>query len=168
MVSFQQQGATQMNFPDHSFDAVTAISVLEHISGDGDTSAMSEIYRVLKPGGHLYFTVPCASKYIEEFLPRDVHDQKYDSKPVFFSRLYDEDTLRTHLLDRTPMRVTEKMIFGQPHFDFSRFWWKKFPLPLKLFFCWMSPWLASLFYRQVDSPSESSGISIACFMMRKD
>ncbi len=43
-------------FEDASFDIVTAMDIVEHI--DRDKDAMSEIYRVLKPGGRLLATVP--------------------------------------------------------------------------------------------------------------
>jgi SAM-dependent methyltransferase len=41
---------------DGSFDTVLATEVLEHV--DNAEAAMSEIHRVLKPGGHALFTVP--------------------------------------------------------------------------------------------------------------
>lgn len=45
-----------MPFPDNSFDAVFLIEVLEHVHNP--PKALSEIYRVLKPGGTLIFSVP--------------------------------------------------------------------------------------------------------------
>ena len=45
-----------MPFPDNSFDAVFLIEVLEHVHNP--PKALSEIYRVLKPGGNLIFSVP--------------------------------------------------------------------------------------------------------------
>ncbi len=49
-------------FPAASFDEVHAYEVLEHLGSQGDAVAFfthfSEIYRILKPGGHLYATVP--------------------------------------------------------------------------------------------------------------
>lgn len=49
--------ATQgMAYDDASFDAVTALDVIEH--NQDDMSILREIYRVLKPGGHVVVTVP--------------------------------------------------------------------------------------------------------------
>lgn len=45
-----------MPFSDNSFDAVFLIEVLEHVHNP--PKALSEIYRVLKPGGILIFSVP--------------------------------------------------------------------------------------------------------------
>lgn len=45
-----------MPFPDNSFDAVFLIEVLEHVHNP--PKALSEISRVLKPGGTLIFSVP--------------------------------------------------------------------------------------------------------------
>jgi len=48
--------ATCLPFDDNSFDCVVTSEVLEHIQDD--VSAIAELTRVLKPGGHLGVTVP--------------------------------------------------------------------------------------------------------------
>jgi SAM-dependent methyltransferase len=48
--------ATRLPFPDNTFDCVVTSEVLEHIQND--VNAISELYRVLKPGGSLAVTVP--------------------------------------------------------------------------------------------------------------
>ncbi len=45
-----------MPFPDNNFDSVFLMEVLEHVHDPH--KAISEIYRVLKPGGTLVFSVP--------------------------------------------------------------------------------------------------------------
>lgn len=50
-ITFEQQDCTALTYPDHSFDAVTAafgVRNFEHIE-----QGLAEMYRVLKPGGHL-------------------------------------------------------------------------------------------------------------------
>jgi SAM-dependent methyltransferase len=47
---------TDIRFPDESFDAIICNHVLEHIIDDG--KAMSELYRILKPGGWAILQVP--------------------------------------------------------------------------------------------------------------
>lgn len=46
---------TQLPFPDETFDAVVGNAVLHHF--DLQTT-LPELYRVLKPGGHFFFTEP--------------------------------------------------------------------------------------------------------------
>jgi SAM-dependent methyltransferase len=56
-----------MRFDDHIFDIVVCCHVLEHVQDDD--RALSEIYRVLKPGGFAILQVPIAldlSKTIED------------------------------------------------------------------------------------------------------
>jgi SAM-dependent methyltransferase len=48
--------AEDLQFPDDTFDVVTALDVLEHT--DNDQTALTEMYRVTKPGGVLVVTVP--------------------------------------------------------------------------------------------------------------
>ncbi len=47
---------TKLPFHDHSFDVVCAFDVIEHI--ENDLLALKEIYRVLKPGGYTFISVP--------------------------------------------------------------------------------------------------------------
>lgn len=52
-----QFDATQpMPFDNNSFDAVTALDVIEH--NQDDLAILADSYRVLKPGGHIVITVP--------------------------------------------------------------------------------------------------------------
>lgn len=45
------------NFPPQSIDAMGMFDVVEHI--DDDRAFLEKMERLLKPGGHLYLTVPC-------------------------------------------------------------------------------------------------------------
>jgi SAM-dependent methyltransferase len=48
--------ATNLPFPDGSFDVIIAAEILEHVPNDG--AALAEIARVLRPGGRVAVTVP--------------------------------------------------------------------------------------------------------------
>lgn len=46
----------RLPYPDHAFDLVTTLDVIEHI--DDDVAALRELRRVLRPGGRLLVAVP--------------------------------------------------------------------------------------------------------------
>ncbi|HET6152428.1 MAG TPA: class I SAM-dependent methyltransferase [Marmoricola sp.] len=67
--------ALQMPFRDESFDVVAAFDVLEHC--DPEAQALSEIVRVLRPGGRLLIAVP-AYEWAWTSFDRDIgHHRRY-------------------------------------------------------------------------------------------
>jgi len=54
-VRYEIQNAYELSYPDAVFDSVVGSSVLHHLEIE---KAIREIYRVLKPGGTIYFTEP--------------------------------------------------------------------------------------------------------------
>jgi len=54
----QNGNVLAMPYPDHSFDTVLLISILEHLQPADLIKAFHEIYRVLKPGGQVVYGVP--------------------------------------------------------------------------------------------------------------
>lgn len=52
-----------MGFANDTFDAIAAISILEHIPDPWN--AIKELHRVLKPGGEIYVTMPMTYPYHE-------------------------------------------------------------------------------------------------------
>ncbi|MFA6461393.1 MAG: methyltransferase domain-containing protein [Candidatus Woesearchaeota archaeon] len=55
-VMFKVASVTDIPFPDQEFDVIIASSLIEHVSDQ--TTAIKEMYRVLKPGGTLYLSFP--------------------------------------------------------------------------------------------------------------
>jgi ubiquinone/menaquinone biosynthesis C-methylase UbiE len=55
-ITYFQASLTSMPLPDESFDAAVSGEVLEHL--DDDRAAVAELFRVLKPGGLCFVTVP--------------------------------------------------------------------------------------------------------------
>jgi SAM-dependent methyltransferase len=55
-VHFQEASVTALPFPDASFDAVACVDVISQV--DDDRGALTELFRVLKPGGHFVTNVP--------------------------------------------------------------------------------------------------------------
>jgi len=71
-IKFKQGDIRKTDYPDNYFNLITCVSTLEHIGVNGrygsyydpagDIKAMSEIKRILKPGGILLATVPYGAK----------------------------------------------------------------------------------------------------------
>jgi SAM-dependent methyltransferase len=80
-----------------SFDAVTSISVFEHIVDEG--RALAKVRRLLAPGGTLLLTLPCTAAGYDQF--RDYDEYKLaqpDSQGnYFFQRFYDASSLRDRI-----------------------------------------------------------------------
>jgi SAM-dependent methyltransferase len=56
---FELEDATRLSYPDASFDVVASFSSIEHIPGpENRRTALREMARVLRPGGHFVITVP--------------------------------------------------------------------------------------------------------------
>ena len=56
-VTYATQNLVSTTYPDETFDAVSCVSVLEHIPPPHDQSALRELIRITKPGGVLVLTV---------------------------------------------------------------------------------------------------------------
>jgi SAM-dependent methyltransferase len=56
------EDATKLTYPAESFNHVVCLSVLEHIGHGGDSAAMHEMWRVLRPGGTLHLTTDVAEE----------------------------------------------------------------------------------------------------------
>jgi SAM-dependent methyltransferase len=78
---------TNLKFHDEQFDTILCTQVLEHVFEHD--KMMSEIYRVLKPGGHIILTVP----FVWE-----LHEEPYD----FFR--YTKHALK-ELFERTRLKI---------------------------------------------------------------
>jgi SAM-dependent methyltransferase len=55
-IIWQQEDIENISFKDASFDTVISCETIEHIAHPG--KGLSELYRVLKPGGRLFLTCP--------------------------------------------------------------------------------------------------------------
>ena len=85
--------ATRLPFPDATFDRVIAAEVLEHIPDD--TAAISELARVLRPGGTMAITVPA---WLAEQMCWALSDEYHAPfVPGGHVRIYTEPELRSKL-----------------------------------------------------------------------
>lgn len=99
-------------FPDESFDLITCVSVLEHIPDD--KAALAALWRMLRPGGKLVLTVPCAREACEEYTNIDEYGLLKSDREgyVYWQRYYSEQSLRQRLWSVTGPPSTMR-IFGE-------------------------------------------------------
>jgi len=99
-------------FAHESFDAVTSISVVEHIHED--KKAIENIWRLVKPGGRLLLSVPCAAIAEEEYMDADFYGvQTAREKDFLFHQYkYDQNLLeeRIYCVTGCPKRYA---IYGE-------------------------------------------------------
>lgn len=149
------QDARKLSYPDSSFDKVYAISVIEHIDDHGDSAAMREIARVLKPGGLCCLTVPAARHYLESTIAMELYYKKpIDGKPVFFQRHYDEEALRSRLIDPSGLELCTVEHFGERWIPYEELYWK-LPRLIKIPISILSPVFSKLLLFQIKSGSKA-------------
>ncbi|MEC4806233.1 MAG: methyltransferase domain-containing protein [Jaaginema sp. PMC 1079.18] len=108
--------ATQLPYADESFDIITSISVIEHIPNQGDSQAVRELWRVLKPGGKLLLTVPCLKNYYEEWRSTDSYNLgtvQNQEKLYFFQRFYDFKNLEDRIINIVGKEPSYRQYFGE-------------------------------------------------------
>lgn len=80
---------TDLPFSDQAYDCVFASHVLEHIKDDG--AALSEIRRILKPGGIAILPVPLVADFTVEYPEANPHEFGHVRAPGFdYFQRYEE------------------------------------------------------------------------------
>ena len=75
-----------------TFDLITSISVVEHIPAD--KNAVQQMWGLLKPGGRLVLSVPCAAVAEEQYIDVDQYGlQRPDQEGFFFLQYVYDDAL---------------------------------------------------------------------------
>ena len=167
-INYVSYDATSLPYLDNSFDVITSISVIEHIPDRGDSLAIKEMWRVLKPGGKLVFTVPCAKLYYEEWRENDVYqlgNTKKDNK-YFFQRFYDKSTLKNRLFHEIGFEPTLIEVFGEKvkgTFDCYIKRWIKFGLKETI----KDPYYIVRDYKHFDDINMLPGIGICGLIFEK-
>lgn len=110
----QIQDGRALTYADASFDAAFSVSVIEHIPDRGDSEAIAELVRIVKPGGLIVVTVPYDTTYRETFVEGGVYERTAeDGQPIFFERHYDEATLRERLLSVPGAELVDLELWGE-------------------------------------------------------
>jgi SAM-dependent methyltransferase len=113
-VHSEVQDGRALQYADGSFDAAFSVSVLEHIPDNGDSQAMSELIRVVRPGGTIVITVPYDWRYRETFVDGPVYERApVTNERLFFERHYDRQTLAARLLQAGACDVINLTLWGE-------------------------------------------------------
>ena len=98
----------RLPFPDFTFTTVYCSHVLEHFSYTDLRKLLSEINRVLKPGGSFLIAVPDASLYV------DIYNGKLDSTPFL--------KYEPAVVSREPMDILNYIFYmgGEHKFMFDK------------------------------------------------
>jgi hypothetical protein len=72
---------------------------------------MSELARVLRPGGLLVLTVPYRKQLEETWVEHDVYGQRYEGEPLFFCRHYSAESVQERLLVDEAFDVVEQVMW---------------------------------------------------------
>ena len=137
-VRFITMDGTLSCFADGSFDCIFAVSVIEHIDGDGDRRFLDEAARLLAPGGRLIITVPFASRYQEQYRPAPMYRPNQTSQQVFFQRVYDGEAAELRLMGHDQLQVerVETLMLAAPAFEH---FWGRLPTRLRGLLGFLNP-----------------------------
>ncbi|MDT8305924.1 MAG: class I SAM-dependent methyltransferase, partial [Anaerolineae bacterium] len=149
-VRLLQADARHLPLASASFDAVTALSTLEHVRGlHGDRQALQEIARVVRPGGAVLLTLPFRA--YGTLLELDDRRQLYQ-------RHFSNETLWTSLLQPSGL-VEEHHIYYRERLPFYRLYRR-----LPRWLTWLHrPWdtlLSYLLLEEVTNPAAADAILV--------
>lgn len=108
--------ATRLPFDDSSFDAAISISVIEHVIGQGDSEMVSELQRVVRPGGYIIITFPVMPVFTEEYRESSFYNRKQSNEKngrYFFQRLYDPQSIRDRILSIPGIVEKERLYWAE-------------------------------------------------------
>jgi SAM-dependent methyltransferase len=115
LIGVMRGDARRLPFPDASFDVVITSEVLEHIQDD--VTAITEMVRVLKPGGRFAATVPA---WMPEVVNWKLSDEYHAPKSAGgHVRIYTKTELRAKL--RSAGLVVDG--YHRAHALHSPYWW---------------------------------------------
>jgi SAM-dependent methyltransferase len=165
-IHLEVQDARSLSYPDAFFDKVFSISVLEHIPDDGDSQAVREITRVVRPGGTVTLTVPFSgSGYTEEFIRGPVYERADEDGSTFYQRRYDTATLRSRLVEPAGLEIVSTTYFGEPWIKFEP-GWNRIPMRWKAPLLWAQPFLAKALLRPLRPTQLRDAVGVGLVLIK--
>jgi SAM-dependent methyltransferase len=162
------QDARHLTYDGAAFDRLYSISVVEHIPGDGDSQAMREFSRVLRPGGVVSLTVPfSAAGYRDEYVAGDVFERQGTGQATFYQRHYDQEALLRRLIEPSGLRPTATAFFGEPGIRFEPSW-NRIPMRWKVPVLWAQPFLAKAFLKRVGPDRLDAACGVAVRLVKQE
>ena len=159
------QDGRSLTYADASFDAAYSVSVLEHIPEHGDSEAIHELIRVVRPGGLIVVTVPFDRVYRETFVDGPVYERTpLAAERLFFERHYDRASLAARLFDTNVADVIDLQFWGEGTIRTETMLDRLGPLRLPL--SPLEAWFAAAWLRRVDPEGEGHPMA-ASFTLRK-
>ena len=146
-----------------SFDMITCISVLEHIPHEESITALKKMWELLRPGGRLLLSVPCAATAFEEFINFNEYGllQKQSDGYVFGQSFYDAELIN-ELIFSIVGKPLYMAIFGEKikgSFVLDR--QRKLSDPEYPF--WRESWMMASQYQYFDQIKNMPGLGVAAF-----
>ncbi|PIU93036.1 MAG: hypothetical protein COY42_16815 [Armatimonadetes bacterium CG_4_10_14_0_8_um_filter_66_14] len=150
----------RLPFSTGTYDAATAFNTLGHLRNDGDTVALLELLRVVKPGGRVVVTVHYNRELRAEIFRDDAQGADGIVEPglQFWVRIYNDTDLRRRLLEPAGGATAEVRYYGETSFSWGRLYYARRPPVLRLVsrcLRWAAPLLSSWYLREV--PPEHLG-----------
>ena len=149
--------------PPGSFDTITCISVLEHIPHEASIIALKTMWELLRTGGRLLLSVPCAATAFEEYINFNEYEllQTQGDGYVFGQRFYNEELVNELIFSIVgqpfQMAVFGEKIKGSFVLDRER----KLSDPAYPF--WRESWMMASQYQYFERIKNMPGLGVVAF-----
>jgi len=141
-----------------SFDLITSMSVIEHIPDD--KGAIQKMWDLLKPGGVLIISIPCAAKASEEYT--NLNDYQLidtDEKGfVFWQRYYDEELIQEKIFNITGLPRRSQIYAEKKAGSYNRNVIQKRSNPYYPY--WQEPLMMGMQYEFMDRLVDLPGMGV--------
>jgi len=115
-LDFLVEDASRLPFPDGSFSKISVISVLEHI--DEEAPVVTELARVLAPGGRLVISVPFDPWRDEpKYYRKRAYVTGSEKREDFYMRFYSKQNLLDRLVKPSGLALRKSIYIGEPGFN---------------------------------------------------